>query len=166
MFTLWNFYFRKSLKLEPMPKNQQKQSHLNASSSMTHNANSFCNLESGIASLNVSPAKSSSMRLNQGQPTKFSLGHRKTQSLGSKWVSTFFYMKFVFYCLWVVHPLRNNTKARWRTTSTVKCAHITRFLFLKFKSYLFFDVLSPINFFSESLSYKIPKNILWTMKIS
>jgi hypothetical protein len=46
-------------------------------------ANSFCNLESGIASLNVSPAKSSSMRSNVGQP-KFSLGHRKTQSLGSK----------------------------------------------------------------------------------
>lgn len=72
--------FRKSLKLEPPPKNQQ--SHLNASSSMNQGANSFCNLESGIASLNVSPAKSSSMRLN-GQPTKFS-GHRKTQSLGSK----------------------------------------------------------------------------------
>jgi hypothetical protein len=53
---------------------------------MNHGANSFCNLESGIASLNVSPAKSSSMRLNTVQATtgKFSLGHRKTQSLGSK----------------------------------------------------------------------------------
>lgn len=70
------------MKLEPPPKNQKTQ--LNASSTMNHGANSFCNLESGIASLNVSPAKSSSMRLNTGQPTKFSLGHRKTQSLGSK----------------------------------------------------------------------------------
>lgn len=76
-------FFRKSLKLEPPPKNQKSQ-QLNASSTVNHGANSFCNLESGIASLNVSPAKSSSMRLNTGQPTKFSLGHRKTQSLGSK----------------------------------------------------------------------------------
>lgn len=76
--------FRKSLKLEPPSKSQQ--SSQNASSSMNHGANSFCNLESGIASLNVSPAKSSSMRLNTVQATtgKFSLGHRKTQSLGSK----------------------------------------------------------------------------------
>ncbi|KAG5675884.1 hypothetical protein PVAND_005749 [Polypedilum vanderplanki] len=73
--------YKKSLKLEPQAKNQSK---LDASSSlMNQGANSYCNLESGIASLNVSPAKSSSMRLNVGPSTKFSLGHRKTQSLGS-----------------------------------------------------------------------------------
>jgi hypothetical protein len=77
------------LKLEPPPKNQQQkkqasQNNLDVSTNLTNAANSFCNLESGIASLNVSPAKSSSMRLNTGQSTKFSLGHRKTQSLGSK----------------------------------------------------------------------------------
>lgn len=75
-------YFRKSLKLEPPPKNQSKQE---TSNSVTNQgANNFCNIESGIASLNVSPAKSSSMRLNVGTSTKFTLGHRKTQSLGSK----------------------------------------------------------------------------------
>jgi Ras-specific guanine nucleotide-releasing factor RalGPS len=83
LFNKFVIPFRKSLKLEPPPKNQKQSSSLNASSSLTHAANSFCNLESGIASLNVSPAKSSSMRLNT-QSTKFSLGHRKTQSLGSK----------------------------------------------------------------------------------
>jgi hypothetical protein len=65
-----------------------------AAALMNQGANSFCNLESGIASLNVSPAKSSSMRLNAGQSTKFSLGHRKTQSLGSKWV-----LQCIFYYL-------------------------------------------------------------------
>ncbi|XP_070500497.1 ras-specific guanine nucleotide-releasing factor RalGPS1 isoform X4 [Chironomus tepperi] len=73
--------YKKSLKLEPPAKNQAKPDA--STSSMNQGANNFCNLESGIASLNVSPAKSSSMRLNVGPPTKFSLGHRKTQSLGS-----------------------------------------------------------------------------------
>lgn len=72
------FVFRKSLRLEPPSKNIQQ------SSSSCNTTNSFCNLESGLASLNVSPAKSSSMRLNAAQSSKFSLGHRKTQSLGSK----------------------------------------------------------------------------------
>lgn len=80
------FFFRKSLKLEPQPKNQNHTNNLNASNSAMTSAasNSFCSIEGGIASLNVSPAKSSSMRLNAGQSSKFSLGHRKTQSLGSK----------------------------------------------------------------------------------
>ncbi|KAL7040565.1 hypothetical protein ACKWTF_000449 [Chironomus riparius] len=73
--------YKKSLKLEPPAKNQAKPDA--STSSMNQGANNFCNLESGIASLNVSPAKSSSMRLNVGPSTKFSLGHRKTQSLGS-----------------------------------------------------------------------------------
>ncbi|XP_070500495.1 ras-specific guanine nucleotide-releasing factor RalGPS1 isoform X2 [Chironomus tepperi] len=77
--------YKKSLKLEPPAKNQAKPDA--STSSMNQGANNFCNLESGIASLNVSPAKSSSMRLNVGPPTKFSLGHRKTQSLGSKYRS-------------------------------------------------------------------------------
>ena len=79
--------FRKSLKLEPAPKSQSTKNETMAvptAALMNQGASSFCNLESGIASLNVSPAKSSSMRLNAGQSTKFSLGHRKTQSLGSK----------------------------------------------------------------------------------
>lgn len=80
------FIFRKSLKLEPPPKKNESTNTIQVPTAalMNQGANSFCNLESGIASLNVSPAKSSSMRINSGQSTKFSLGHRKTQSLGSK----------------------------------------------------------------------------------
>lgn len=73
--------YKKSLKLEP----QASASNSNAKESTIPCNHSLTNLESNLAALNVSPAKSNSMRLNANQTpnVKFSLGHRKTQSLGS-----------------------------------------------------------------------------------
>ncbi|XP_021700115.1 ras-specific guanine nucleotide-releasing factor RalGPS2 isoform X2 [Aedes aegypti] len=100
--------YKKSLKLEPLPSSPSS-SALNGKNSSSKQTNSSIpttdNGQHGhpstLASLNLSPAKSSSMRFPTVTPNTSSakfIGHRKCQSLGTKFRSTSLPRNFHKHC--------------------------------------------------------------------